>query len=133
MVIYERGRTLNRKLKIVIPLFIVAVVVGAYMASTSIRENPAVAALKLFSVDKTIVESGPWAGIQNLTIRYNGNETLQDTVSIQIHDLNTGHELMVPQTFLYVQPGWNFTMAVEKDVVPVVTVTYKGEAAKWSK
>jgi hypothetical protein len=130
----DKGTDLNKKVKMAIPLCITIVLIaliGFYLI-TLIQEESSPTVLELFSVDKvTEIESGPWAGLGNLTIRYNGNETLDDMLSIQIHDATTGNEVMGTKTVLFVEPGWNMTIEnVNTNVEHVVTLTYKGEVLK---
>jgi hypothetical protein len=125
---------LNKKIKIIIPVFIAIVLVSGYLILL-IQEEPSPTALEFFSVDKVVSNAtGAWEGLGNLTIRYNGNETLDDILSIQVHYASTGQEVMSPQTVLFVLPEWNYTIPnVNTNLEYVVTLTYKGEVVKLTK
>lgn len=125
---------MNKKLKIAVPVCIAIVLivsVSVYLIILS-QEEASPSVLELFSLDKIAGNAtGPWEGLGNLTIRYNGNITLEDTLSIQVFDSNTGREIMTPQSILFVEPGWNMTIEnINTNVEHVVMLTYKDEVLK---
>lgn len=102
---------------------------------TLIHEKPEPSVLEFFSLDKIASNAtGLWEELGNLTIRYNGNKTLQDMLSVQVHYEDTGQEVWRTQTYLFIEPGWNITGTnVNTKRNFVVTLTYKGELIQLTK